>query len=200
MRLIYTILLLYFLCPAVIKAEGKLKDIYRVAIEDIPDRIDPRRNRINTRHFINMHLYYPLFFLNDYNLLDSNFLDMGKTKASDLTFKNYILCLKEGKRFSDGTKITNIDFRDSARDAHRVIEGLKESKISLHEEMCIKVELKKEDHYYFDKLIDIRATILNSAKKKDKVPLGLGLFKMAFLSKEKIQLKRVQYKKNRLCL
>ena len=164
--------------------------MYVVAVREIPERFEPRLSLVNTRDYIDYHLYYPLFLYSKSGELFSNVLAMDKTKVTDMSFTSFELCLKKDLKFSDGSTISGDDFYDSLIDAHKAIDDLEHHpQIELKGE-CLFVKLAKPDFKYFDKLTNIKSTILKIKNKNDRVPVGLGTFVLKEHSPSKIVLER----------
>jgi len=165
---------------------------FRVALRHIPDRLDVRRNQVNTNHYILIHLYYPLFHRKPGEPLNSNFLDMTQTKAVDTTFAGYVLCLKQGINFSDGTEITTIDLKESIRQTHEILEGLpKLSQINIVNKNCIKITLNEGDPTYFDKLMGVASTVIKNSTARAPFPIGYGPFYLKNVSPDRLELERL---------
>jgi len=149
---------------------------YRVGVPFLPEKIDPRTNIISTFHYMNIHLFYPLFEKTNEGQLDSFFLNMKETKSLDSTFQNYRLCLRDDTRFSDGSKITIQDFEASLKKTHQQLTYLPLYKsLAQAGEKCIEVVLQRPDLFYFDKLSSVQATIL---KANQNNAIGIGPYRI----------------------
>ena len=171
------------------------KSTYRIALRTLPEKIHPREIEVNVHFYVASQLYYPLFYSDDSGVLKSKFLDLNKTKAIDLTFTKYFLCLKSGLTFNNGRPITVADFENSLRQSHKNIDNLMDLASLSKDGSCLTAELKHKDPRYFDKLTHLSSTIISNNSKNNVAPLGLGPYKISTFSSNKIVLERVSANK-----
>ena len=162
---------------------------YRVALRYLPSRIDPRQNQINTNHFILLQLYYPMFSIDDSGSIKSEFFAIGPTRALDRSFTKYRLCLKRGIKFSDGSPIHIADVRLSLYEVHRTQETLAKIDSSHINGSCLYVHLTRTESSYFHRLVGVTSTVLKSKSLVQDFPIGLGPYRMARHSADKLVLK-----------
>ena len=161
------------------------KSTYRIALRTLPEKVHPREIEVNVHFYVASQLYYPLFYSDDNGVLKSKFLDLTKTKATDLTFTKYLLCLKSGVTFNNGRPITLADFENSLRQSHKNIDNLMDLASLSKNGSCLAVELKHKDPRYFDKLTHLSSTIISNNSKNNVAPLGLGPYKISTFSPNK---------------
>ena len=177
---------MFFQIAGVLAAENS---VYKVAVRDIPETIDVRTNRVNTRHYINIHLYHSLFtYVN--NELSSAFLDMQRTGAGDTSFKNFAMCLKAGLQFSDGSPITKDDLASSLAEIHGINHNLDHNATFISSGDCVKIQLTRKDYFYFDKLVNVQSTVLKKGTSKSPRPVGYGPYKLTGWEPQKIAMNR----------
>ena len=181
--LIWLSVLFQFTCQ-ISKAET-----FKVGLPFLP-RFNPITNQVNVANYIGMHLYYPLFEIRPNGDIKSHFLEMERSRAVDLTFTKYILCLKKTLSFSDGTKILVSDFYASFNLMSKMyphllpLESLKPMDLR-----CVSIEMKYPTPNLFKKLTGIASTIIKSTELKSEFPLGLGPYKISDIAADKISLK-----------
>jgi ABC-type transport system substrate-binding protein len=143
-----------FLAIILMGCSGGISE-YSVGLQSLPEHIEPRKNSINIYHFINLHLFFPLFQRDDNYSLKSQFLDLPLTKAIDLNFKRFQFCLQKGVRFTDSSDITADDLADSIKDTHQAKASLPKLDSLKINGVCVLVNLSQPDPYYFDKLTSV---------------------------------------------
>lgn len=161
---------------------------YRVVLQSLPEMIDPQSNLINIYHYINMHLFYPLFERKDDGSLGSEYLDIKASRAFDQSFKRFQLCLKKGAAFSEGEPIAGNDLRQSLEDAHGQDPLLTKLDDLVVKDDCVIVSLAERNPQYFDQLTSIRSAIIRLGDRKEKFPMGLGPYRVQGISEERILL------------
>ena len=168
--------------------QGSSHSVYRAVLQSLPSKIDPRENQTNIYHYINLHLFYPLFQTKEEGGLESKFLDMHETKALGRDFTQFQFCLRRELKFSDGSAIQVSDLEQTLLDVHKMKMSLvRASKIEIWGD-CVEVKLEKTDPFYFDKLADIQSTILKRAKSKDEDAVGFGPYRLNQKSFDRIEL------------
>ncbi|MBI4667645.1 MAG: hypothetical protein HY747_00420 [Elusimicrobia bacterium] len=180
--------ILFFLAILLLAACGRRSPVYRVALQSLPERIDPRTNMVNIYHYINIHLFYPLFEREDDGSLSSQYLDLNSSIALDKSFKHFQLCLRPGAAFSAGDPIENSDLKTSIETTHEQDVFLPRlSEISI-DKGCVMIALTEKDPIYFDHLTTIRSAVVRFRKQDDPVPIGLGPYQVKEFSKDRILL------------
>ncbi|MBI4924888.1 MAG: hypothetical protein HY843_03105 [Bdellovibrio sp.] len=169
--------------------------VFKVGIRALPKKIDPINNEINIYHYINIHIFYPLFQHNEIDTLESAYLDMHDSQASNEKFSEFKLCLKKDIRFSDETLITSEDLQEALLSAHQKnLELAAIKSISKAGARCVVVSLSKRDVTYFDKLITIQSAILKKSTKSTDFPVGLGPYVIKERKVDRVILKTTQTK------
>ena len=163
---------------------------YRVSVRTIPKDLYPRQTYVNVHEYILSHVYYPLFERKDGNVIDSMFLDMSSTKATNRDFSSFTLCLKRDVKFSDGSPITQEDLFQSLKSSYSFI-GIQSKLISKsNNNRCVDVSLESGDPELFERCRTHQCTVLKSSTEKQNVPIGLGPFQVEQLNKDTVILVR----------
>ncbi len=153
-------------------------ETFKVAMP-LVSSFNPISNEISSANYVGFHLYYPLFGLDANGNTESEFLDLSKTKSLSLKFDDYRLCLKEGLKFSDGTKIQSADLVASLNYLTELSPHMIEaSKIVNESQLCVELKLKRPVPNLFKKLTGIASTVLKSSDVKKTYPTGLGAYKI----------------------
>lgn len=160
--------------------------VYTAALQALPTHLDPWRNQINTSHFINIQVYYPLFRRTRDGELFSDFLDTKRTRATDQSFTEFEFCLKVGVKFSDDTPIQPEDLILLFRSAHATQESLPTILDSKIRNGCVRISLRAPDPSYFEKFTGVASTILKRATISDAAPIGLGPYKVESIGQKKV--------------
>lgn len=165
---------------------------FRVGLRSLPSRVDPRTNEVNIYHYINTHLYFPLFELTQKGEISSIFLDLTKTKSLDKHYRNYLLCLNN-LNFSDGSQVKIQHLKSTIIFIHQKNLELVKIRSVTEEGSCLRVELNSTDPRYFYKLTTIDSTILKEEPSSNiQVPIGLGPYMVSSFNENKISLVRAQ--------
>ena len=165
------------------------EEIYTVASTYLPERIDPHGNMINVYHYLNLQLFYPLFTAAPgQTLMRSMFLDMNRTHALDRTFTRFSLCLREGLTFGNNQVVDVLDLYDSLQRLHtdNVLLGPFSGRIV--DDRCLRVELSRSDELYFNKLTTVSSTILARGSGGQRIPVGLGPYRITRWAPDHIDL------------
>ena len=166
----------------------KTNATYRAALRYIPNSADPYSSEIDTDDFIMIQLYYPLFQRTEDGTLNSEFLDLAKTRSEDSSFKHFLFCLKDDAKYSDGSLIQPSDLLHSLHEAHHRQEILPQAEAIESEGNCVRVSLKSNDPRYFEKLTGIASTVTSQKTSMMGFPLGLGPYHVAFHSPDRLLL------------
>jgi len=186
------ILILFTLFVSACSKESTISDgqVFRVGVPYLPKKIDPRHNYINSFHYINTHLFFPLFSMSITGQIESRLLDMSKTRATDSEYRNFELCLNPNIHFTDNSPITVYDLEESLKETHAVRFNLQKIvAIKLTSPLCLHVELENKDAQYFHKLTTIQSTILKKGTSNKELPIGLGPYLLISNTPEKVVLK-----------
>lgn len=186
-RISYVILTLLLILASGCKS-NLTDSTFRVAVPFILNDLDPHHNTVNVQHYINIHLYYPLFQADDNGKLTSEFLDIDNCHATDKTFKRYKLCIKNGLYFSDSSTIQIEDLIFSLKSTHSAQMNLWPLRsIEAVDKHCLLLELENKDMMYFDKLTTIQSTLIKKNSSPSR-PVGLGPYTINHSTKEKLSL------------
>lgn len=161
--------------PAEAREEGQRPATFKSAVDFLPQRINPRRNRVNVDHYVNLQLYYPLFSRDDTGQLRSEYLDLPRTRAVSASFDQYVMCIKQGATFTDASPIRACDLVSTLKAIHG--EGLPYpplNELLLTSANCVTVSLGRKDPRYFDKLMDVATAILKEGTEQTALPVGWG--------------------------
>jgi MarR-like DNA-binding transcriptional regulator SgrR of sgrS sRNA len=171
---------------------------YSVSVRTIPKDLYPRQTYVNVHEYILSHVYYPLFERRDGNLMDSRFLDMSTTRATNRDFTAFTLCLKSGTKFSDGTLISQEDLFQSLQSSFAFLSISTKSITKSRNESCVDVSLSNGDPEFFERCRTHQCTILKSSTEKKAVPIGVGPFEVETLNQNEVTLVRNGVERNRL--
>jgi MarR-like DNA-binding transcriptional regulator SgrR of sgrS sRNA len=175
--------ILFFVLCLVVLGCSKKEYHYSIGVKALPEKLDPRKNSVNIYHYINLAIYYPLFF-KDQGHLKSYFLNLDKTKALDTNFIDYQFCLKDDVTFSDGGKVSLADLEETLRDVHETLSELNKIKeLKKITSRCLMISLEERDINYFEKLTSVRSTLL-----KKGTNIGKGYYKILSKQNDKITL------------
>jgi MarR-like DNA-binding transcriptional regulator SgrR of sgrS sRNA len=173
---------------------SKSTTTFRVGLRGLPERIDPRGNEINIYHYINIHIFSPMFERTQANQLNSVYFDLLKTRARNGTYKEFSFCLKPGLSYSDGSLVAVSDLLRSLVSVTKINKDLPEiERVTPDGERCILVELKSGDATYFDKLTTIDTAVLKSGSTDLDVPKGIGPYEIESKGPSLIVLKKTKY-------
>ena len=164
---------------------------YRVVLQSLPEKIDPRHNATNIYNYINSQLFYPLFERDSEGRISSHFFALDTTKALSSEFTRFQFCLNPSQVFSDGTQINTAQVRRALEGVHKTKSDLVPIKTILEKDGCIQVTLKASDPYYFDKLSGVQSTVLKDEDSKDGIAIGFGPYKLTSKTSDRIVLEEV---------
>lgn len=165
---------------------------FRVALQSIPSKIDPRENTINIFQYINLHAYYSLFERGDLGELKSEFLDLSQTRALDAGHTKFQLCIKQDLKFSDDSPVRAEDLRFSLAETHRVKPNLMPLKQIEENGACVLATLDSPDRHYFSKLVTQQTTVLKKGTERDRIPVGLGPYRVSSLTADRVILQALE--------
>lgn len=166
---------------------------YIVAIDYIPNSLNPSETRTNIEAFISLQLYYPLIAIDDHGHLNSHFLDLIKTKSVDQNFDNYAFCMLDNITFSNGDKIK----------INHILEGIKKNKeikdniLKIHKSKddnnCFYLKLKQADAFFLHKFHNIASTPTTSSSTN--FVTGLGPYRVRSMNASEINLEQTTNEK-----
>ncbi len=148
---------------------------YRVAVDFLPQGLNPRRNRVNVEHFLNLQIYDPLVERTG-DGLKSAFIDLKKSQPISTAFTDYTLCLLENVRFWDGSPITAKDLAKSIADFHQEGEPFAPLTAVRVTKGCVHVTFDRSDPDYFDKLTVVASTVIKAGSESERLPVGRGSY------------------------
>lgn len=154
-----------------------LNPTYKVAILDLPTKLDPRADTANAREIIYESLYYPLLSKEAGHQLSSEFLDLDRSQALSSKFDAFRFCIKGDAQFSDGSFIKVEDLEFSLRDFHHNAWSLRKIEETIVQNECLIVKLSHSDSDYFEKLTDLSSTVIKRGTENEALPVGLGPYK-----------------------
>lgn len=163
-------------------------DIYTVAIDFIPNQVNPRNIRANIELFIATQLYYPLISVDGRNEISSHFLNLSQTKPLDGSFKKYIFCVKEGISFSDGQKITLGDITSAIQNNRDVQYEIASIQPYEQNSLCTLVVLNKPDAFFLHKFNSIYSSPIKNSD--DRFLIGLGPYRVTKFNNEEIEFEK----------
>jgi hypothetical protein len=179
LRFLFLAFFTTLLCSCNFFSNRKYDAVFRVGVRALPARIDPVNNEINIYHYINLHLFYPLFQKDESGILVSEYLDMAETKGLDETFSRFQFCLKSGLLFLDGSPVHIDELSRAIEVGHEKNAELATVKIiSSDNPRCIRVDLSRTDSNYFEKLTTIQSAVLKKGSAKDESPVGIGPYRI----------------------
>lgn len=181
-------LLLLVCLTSLISSCTQVPPTYRIGLRYIPEKLDPFASQINYDHFVSLQLYYPLFSRTTGGPLESEFLDLTKSRSLSSQFDAFSLCLKPNLQFSDDSPITVFDLRRTIVQLHKKQEILPNLKSTNTIGSCLFVNIASPDIHYFDKLTGVASTILSEKSLFDRFPIGLGPYRIINANSDSITL------------
>jgi len=184
------LLQIYLIVIFLVSCNKHQSKTYTILLDSLPEKINPIENLVNTYHYINMQIYYPLISMDENGKLMSHFLDMSTTKSINLNFDKYLFCLKNNIQFSNKALISNKDLLNTLLRLKKQKIELNIESIDFDKQNCLKVNLKKSDYLFLDRFQTVDSTILSSESKKE-YPIGLGPYEIISLDSNEIVLQAI---------
>ncbi len=160
---------------------------------------NPITNQINFLNYVGYHLYYPLFYIDENSQISSEFLDLKKTKAINYDFKSYRFCIKDDLKFSDGSLVTSEDMMHSLNQFSNLFPKIiPKSEIFKENSRCAILKMSESTTGLFKRLTGISSTIIKKSTFNDKIPTGLGPYKLLRFDNKALELdsaNKVKYNK-----
>ena len=160
---------------------------------------NPITNQINFLNYVGYHLYYPLFYIDENSQMSSEFLDLKKTKAINYDYKSYKFCLKDDLKFSDGSFVTSEDMMHSLNQFSNLFPKIiPKSEIFRESSKCAILKMSESTTGLFKRLTGISSTILKKSTFNDKIPIGIGPYKLLRFDNNALELdsaNKVKYNK-----
>lgn len=173
------ILTLLIIFSSILYSNQSIAEKFNVALA-ILTPFNPISNEINSANYIGLHLYHPLFNLDEDGQSDSKFLDMHSTKSLSKEFNEYRLCLKKNITFSDNSVIHSEDMKASLSYMSELYPHLLEIlTIRTEDPLCIYMKLKRSVPNLFKKLTGIASTVLKKNEVNKPYPIGFGPYKIS---------------------
>ncbi len=164
-------------------------ETFRIAVPFIPASVQPRDGQLNIGQYLSLQIYFPLLIEESDGIWQSHFLDMSQSKALNINFNVFRMCLKSKLTFSDKTYIKSLDLKTSLERFHSLIEQAPPlESIILDGDSCVVINLKKKSPRYFLSLQGTASTILKSSTENDITPIGLGPYKIKSFNQSKVEL------------
>ena len=164
---------------------------YRVALTVLPKAIDPWNDEFTQSRYLYPAIFYPLFDTDENGKVVSEFLDMSRTQATGPAFDRYQLCLRPGIRFTDGSEIQVADLKTTLRGANKRDHAISEIRSIIGEKDCLQVELAAPEPEFFRHLGNVDSTILKTSTIGQRIPVGLGPYRISLLTPERAFLEAV---------
>ena len=163
---------------------------YSVAVPYLPIRFDPRFNRINVNHYILQQMYWPLITKSNdgRGVVNSEFLDPGRSVALAEDFSQFRLCLKPNLRYTDGSLLDAQDLHSTLEILHSKREQLSPIMSLDVEGSCVRITMERGDAYYLEKLTSIDTTVLKRGTEGDALPVGRGPYRIVDRDDDQLRL------------
>lgn len=166
---------------------------YIVALDFIPNTLNPSEAKTSTEVFIALQLYYPLIAIDDHGNLFSRFLNLDKTKSMDQKFNHYSFCLLNNLKFSNGESIRTTHVIDGIKRNKEIKDNIDEIKISTEDSNCFSLRLKKSDSVFLHKFHNLSSTPI--VLGKDSFITGLGPYRTKEIKSSEINLEQTPNEK-----
>lgn len=166
---------------------------YTIALSEIPAETDLLKQNTQMSSLIMSLVSEPLFTSNEDGSLSSMVLDVEKSKAVDISFRNFELCLQKDSKFADGTEVKALDLKNVLKEEHEKnpkVMGRAEFSIK---DRCVNVALDDRNPYYFQLLV-----VPQSGPRKvgiDGKIIGTGAFIIERYSTDEVVLRTVPTRK-----
>lgn len=176
----------------------KNNQIYRFAVIEIPEKINPYTNQANINNIIFQNLYYPMFEKQK-NDLTSVYFDMNRTKALNEEFTKYQFCLNDNIKFSNNDPVEITDVLESLKAIHNHNINLSKIINLKKSNNCLILDLERREFNYFDKLTGLTSVVVQfkSISNEPNAPVGYGPYCIDLWTNNIIKLKTCSNIKNR---